>query len=176
MRAARRARPDGEPEVKPGTNMFLLPHRLARGVTYSIVLLLITLLTWSGGPNPSWLAWHLAWLGVILVIEYRTARLRIVVGDTKVVCHGVLWNRSVHRSDLKYIDLDVPTHGAFLPGGGESVVAVLHNGRRVTLSYDRTRRPGRHCRHYADLSRILNARLDTSETRRNADESPISAG
>lgn len=142
---------------------FALPHRFARAIYYAVLsgVGLFILFQNSGSASARWVV-LVAGVTFVAAIEVRTARLCVVVGQDRVAARGVFFTRRVARSALRYFDLDLPRVGAFTRGGGERLVAVLHDGRRLSLTFDMTRRPGRHCRHYAEVAKGLNDAIGAS--------------
>ena len=146
-----------------GPVTYPLPHRLKRGVWYGLIIALAWVFTSAGSTHTARLMLSFAWALVLVGVGVRTVRLRVVVDPQVVRCFGVLRNRRLRRENVDHMDLDLPARGAFTPGGGERLVAVLHDGRRISLSHDVTRGPDRHCPHYAQLCRALNTSLGPAE-------------
>jgi hypothetical protein len=146
------------------SSRFAPPHRPARAALNGIGLPLLGAFL-ATGPHVG-LATRtvtlVVWGVAAIWLEERTLRLRIDVDDHQLVALRVLTKKHIQRSDLAYIDLDLPTRGTYTRGGGERLVAVLKNGRRITLSFDRTRGVNRHCVHFSELVRQLNDYLGTN--------------
>lgn len=133
--------------------VFVIPHRWPRATLNLIgfgigATVLATGLQTTAGTRSLLLA---MWIAVSVWVEYRTLHLRIVVTDVRLAAYGSLWTRVVPRADIAHFDLDLPGYGAFTPGGGERLFAVTHNGKRIPLTFDRTRTTRKHCAHFGQL-------------------------
>jgi hypothetical protein len=142
---------------------FALPHRLARAIYYA-VLSGVGIFILFQNAGSAFARWGILVVGAAFVaaVEVRTARLAVLVDHDRVAVRGVFFTRRVARAALRCFDLDLPTVGAFTRGGGERLVAVLRDGRRLSLTFDMTRRTGGHCRHYAEVAKSLNDAIGAS--------------
>lgn len=149
------------PSASIEREVVFLPHRWARGCAYAVFMTCVGLLI--AGPfqatRTSKIVLLIVCAGLLVLVEFRTARLRLELRAGELLAHGIFLNRRVDISKLDIVDVDSYRTGAFTPGGGARLVAVLHDGRRKSLSFDFTRRAHGHCPHYSSLVRKLNDEL-----------------
>ena len=145
------------PLAMPTTTRFVLPHRVKRLVLNAVVLgLIAALLTDISEPAKAIVL--ACWVVFGCVVLWRTWRAAITVNDKTVVAITGITAKRVKRSEIEWVDLKVPRVGEFTPGNGERIVAVLKNGKQVSLAFDPLVR--RDCRHLAEVARSLNGLVD----------------
>jgi len=88
-----------------------LPHRVKRGVWYALIVAAAWVFTSAQPAGTARLTLWAGWALVLVGVELRTVRLRVVVDPYVVRSFGVLRNRSVHRQNIEYVDLDLPARG-----------------------------------------------------------------
>jgi len=93
-------------------------------------------------------------LDAACLILVRTWRAAITVYDVRLVAVTGITTKRVKRSEIARIDLRLPQVGEFTQGGGERMIAVLNNGKQVSLTFNPLIR--RHSRRLSEMARSLN--------------------
>jgi hypothetical protein len=131
-----------------------LPHRVRRLIFNAVLLGLIAALLNSIHGGPAKVIVLACWLAIACLVLVRTWRAAISVDDMRLVAVTGIKTRRVARSEIARIDLRLPQVGQFTAGGGERIVAVLKDGKEISLAFDPL--VGRDCRHLAEVVRSLN--------------------
>lgn len=133
---------------------FALPHRARRLVLNAVMLGLTGALLAGTLAEPAKAIVLACWVATAGVVLVRTWRAAIRLDDTNLVALTGVTTKRVKRSEIAWIDVRVPRVGEFTRGNGERIVAVLKNGKQVSLTFDPLVR--RDCRHLAEVARSLN--------------------
>ncbi len=133
---------------------FLIPHRISRTVLNAIILGGVAALLTGIGAEPAKTIVLACWTLFGCLVLVRTWRSAITVDDIRLVAVTGITTKRVQRADITRIDLRLPTVGEFRQGGGERMIAVLNNGKQISLTFNPLIR--RHCQHVSDMARSLN--------------------
>jgi len=144
--------------ASPTTTRLMLPHRAKRLILNAVVLGLVTALLTGVSTEPTKAIVLACWVGLACLVLVRTWRAAITVDDVRLVAATGVTTKRVKRSEIEWVDLRVPRVGEFTRGNGERIVAVLKNGKQVSLAFDPLVR--RDCRHLAEIARSLNGLVD----------------
>ncbi len=139
---------------------FVLPHRVSRLILNAVLLGLIAALLTGIAPELAKIIVLVCWALFALLVLLRTWRAAVLVDDIRIVAINGISTRRVRRADIALIDLQLPQVGAFTSGNGERMVAVLKNGKRVSLNFNPLIR--RHCPHLSEIARSLNKLIGQS--------------
>ena len=146
------------PLASPTTTRFALPHRVKRLVLNAVVLGLVAALLTGVSAEPAKAIVLACWVVFACLVLWRTWHAAITVDDKSVVAVTGITAKRVKRSEIEWVDLRVPRVGEFTRGNGERIVAILKNGKQVSLAFDPLVR--RDCRHLAEVARSLNGLVD----------------
>jgi hypothetical protein len=133
---------------------FVLPHRGSRLILNAVLLGLIAALLTGIASEPTKTIVLTCWVLFACLVLVRTWRAAIIVDDTRLVAVNGISTRHVKRADIALIDLRPPRVGEFTSGKGERMVAVLKNGKQISLTFNPLIR--RYCQHLSEMARSLN--------------------
>jgi small-conductance mechanosensitive channel len=139
---------------------FVLPHRVSRLVLNAVLLGLIAALLAGIVAEPAKNIVLTCWVLIACVVLVRTWRSAITVDDVRLVAVTGIATKRVKRSEITRIDLLLPQVGEFTQGGGERMIAVLKNGKQISLTFNPLIM--RHWRHLSEMARALNGLVGQS--------------